>query len=153
MRKLLVLAVVTLLGGCMTQATNPVSVSSAGQGFAAMLNRERAAGGLRPVVQDDRLARAAQLHAEDMATYGYFSHSSRNGRDLGDRVGAQGFDYCWAGENIAQGQLTEQEVLEGWMNSAGHRRNIMWGKATSFGLGHSASGNYWVLDLGEAGCS
>ncbi|WP_281983906.1 CAP domain-containing protein [Thalassorhabdomicrobium marinisediminis] len=116
--------------------------------FVAMLNAARTAQGRGAVTEDSRLTRAAQAHAQDMATRGYFSHRSPNGATFTDRARAAGYG-CVAAENIAAGQRTEAEVMAEWMASAGHRRNILLPAATEFGFGRS--GTYWVLMLGR-GC-
>jgi uncharacterized protein YkwD len=78
----------------------------------------------------------------------YFSHTSPNGGTLADRVQAAGYPYCFAAENIAQGQQSAAEVMTAWMNSAGHRRNNLSDRATEYGVARAA-GDYWVLVLGS----
>ena len=124
-----------------------------GGGIAAFKSLElirlirKSGGAVTPV-----LTRAAQAHAEDMAARGYFSHQSPggpNGDDLGDRARAAGCSFRSVAENIAQGQRSEAEVLTGWANSPGHRRNMLNGRMTDYGLGRA--GDIWVLKL-SSGC-
>ncbi|MBC2906926.1 sigma-70 family RNA polymerase sigma factor [Streptomyces cupreus] len=100
----------------------------------ALVNTEREKAGCQPVKLDDRLARAAQLHSEDMSANQYFDHTSLDGRTFVDRATAQGHPSPGA-ENIAQGQSTPEAVMESWMNSQGHRENILNCSLTSMGIG------------------
>ena len=117
----------------------------------AFLNAERASKGLQPVRRSSQLTAAAARHARDMSAGPFFSHASANGDTLVDRVRRQGYGYCLVAENIAQGQASEAEVMAGWMQSQGHRRNILDPGVTEFGLAR-APGNYWVLVLARPGC-
>ncbi|MBW0132717.1 CAP domain-containing protein [Pseudonocardia abyssalis] len=112
-----------------------------------LTNAERADAGCDPLVTDPRLAAAAQGHAEDMSAGGYFDHVSRDGRRFDDRIGAQGYPSP-GGENIARGQETAAEVVQGWMDSPGHRRNIENCDFTAIGVGFADDGNYWVQNFG-----
>lgn len=125
----------------------PVARSEIG----SLLNSERSAKGLSRLSSSGRLTNAAQGHADDMAAKGYFSHQSADGRQLGDRVRALGYRYCAVAENIAQGQDDVAEVVQAWMASSGHRRNILDPELTEFGVGRAA-GRYWVLVLARPGC-
>jgi uncharacterized protein YkwD len=98
------------------------------------------------------LARAAQAHAADMESRGYFSHRSvggPNGDDLVARAASAGCTMRAGAENIAQGQRSEQEVFVAWRNSPGHRRNLLGPRYTEYGLGRV--GNTWVMKL-SSGC-
>ncbi len=110
-------------------------------------NVERARAGCPALLLDSRLATAAQLHSEDMAANNYFSHTSQDGRSFVDRVRAQGFGSP-AAENIARGQRTPASVMSAWMNSAGHRRNILNCTLRAIGVGF-APGNVWTQDFGR----
>ncbi|WP_299190568.1 CAP domain-containing protein [uncultured Litoreibacter sp.] len=114
--------------------------------LGSILNARRAENGLAALVASPKLAAAAQVHAQDMAAQGYFSHISPGGSKPSDRVRAQGYQFCFVAENIAQGQPTAARVMESWMASAGHRRNNLNKKATEYGVGRAA-GNNWVLVL------
>ncbi|MBU2992724.1 CAP domain-containing protein [Octadecabacter sp. B2R22] len=113
-----------------------------------MLNAARADTGLGPVRENARLSQAARFHATDMVANDYFSHTGRTGSSFTDRARAAGYA-CAAAENIASGQETESEVFTTWMNSSGHRRNILLRDAREFGIGRV--GNMWVLMMGR-GC-
>jgi uncharacterized protein YkwD len=112
-----------------------------------LTNAERADAGCDPLDADPRLAAAAQGHAGDMSRNGYFDHVSRDGRRFDDRISAQGYPSP-GGENIAQGQTSAAEVVEGWMNSPGHRRNILDCDFTAIGVGFDDDGDYWVQNFG-----
>lgn len=154
MKFIMILAVVAL-AACQpsanvpmnTAANVPVAALQQGQ-IATLLNSQRAAQGLGPLSEDANLSRAARAHAQDMVTQGYFSHVGQNGSSFVQRAQASGYA-CVAAENIAQGQRSEAEVMTGWMNSTGHRRNILLRDATEFGIG--LVNNMWVLMLGR-GC-
>jgi uncharacterized protein YkwD len=82
-----------------------------------------------------------------MAKNNYFSHTSRNGTSFGGRILATGATFRTAGENIAKGQPTPSAVVKAWMNSAGHRRNILNCGFTRIDVGFDARGGYWVQDF------
>ncbi|MES2465053.1 MAG: CAP domain-containing protein [Armatimonadota bacterium] len=112
-----------------------------------LLNEERAKVGLAPLKIDARLARAAQLHADDMKEYNYFSHTDRNGGQPWDRTQAQGYPRnTYIGENIAGAFKTPAEVMQAWMNSPGHRDNILNANYRSIGVGYNPQ--YWVQVFG-----
>lgn len=115
------------------------------------LNGFRKANGRKPVTYSQVLEGAAFAHAQDMAKYGYFDHTGRNGSGLGDRVLAQGYGYCFAAENIAKGQTSLDEVMKGWADSPGHRKNMAHKEITEFALAR-APGDIWVMVLGTPGC-
>ncbi|HSA48659.1 MAG TPA: CAP domain-containing protein [Yinghuangia sp.] len=108
----------------------------------ALTNAERARHGLGPLTAEPRLTQAAQAHSADMAARDYFDHSSPDGRQPADRVRAAGYDYSRVAENIAAGQTTPAEVVEGWMNSPGHRANILTPELTQIGIGLAHGGTY-----------
>ena len=114
--------------------------------FATSMNTARAGPGLNPLGFNARLAAAAQVHADDMSTNGFFSHVGSDGSTFDQRILAQGYNYAWAAENIAWGYATQQAVFTAWMNSPGHRANMMSAEPTEFGLAW-APGNYWVLEM------
>ncbi|MTB87781.1 CAP domain-containing protein [Aeromicrobium senzhongii] len=105
-----------------------------------------------PLRLNERLTRSAQAHGADMAAHGYFSHTGRNGSSLRDRVDAQGYNWSRIGENIAAGYPSPEAVVQGWVASPGHCRNIMAGGFTELGVGYAASndkyGSYWVQNFG-----
>ena len=113
--------------------------------FGALLNAQRASGGLPPATADARLTASAQGHAEAMAAGDFFSHAGANGSNSSDRISASGYTTCRSSENIAYGQSSEAEVFQTWANSPPHLANIMMRGSVQFGLGHA--GNKWVLDV------
>jgi uncharacterized protein YkwD len=116
-----------------------------------LVNVARAAAGCGVLRVDSRLTTAARLHSEDMARQGYFSHTSLDGRTPWDRMEAQGYA-AGSGENIAAGHATAAAVMDGWMNSPGHRANILdcASRAIGVGLGYGgAYGTYWTQDFGR----
>ncbi len=117
----------------------------------SLLNAQRARKGLAPVTRSQKLTAAAAGHASNMATRGYFSHTSPNGRSVGDRVDRQGYNYCVVNENLSYGRKNLANVINAWMNSPGHRRNILNPKVTEFGVAQ-APGGYWVLVMARPGC-
>lgn len=120
--------------------------SKAGQ-VLVLVNKERTLRGLTALKGDSALNRVAQLKAEDMAKKGYFSHTSPTYGSAFDMLKSHNIKYKTAGENIAYGQKTAQTVMNGWMNSSGHRANILKSSYTKLGVGYAVSSNgtpYWV---------
>ena len=109
-----------------------------------IVNEERTNAGLKPLQMDWELQRVARIKACDMATTGYFSHQSPDYGSPFEMMKQYGISYRTAGENIAQGQRTPQEVMNAWMNSQGHRANILKSDFTHFGVGYCQQGNHWV---------
>ncbi|MFI8302741.1 sigma-70 family RNA polymerase sigma factor [Streptomyces sp. NPDC085927] len=114
----------------------------------ALTNTERAAAGCSPVSLDNRLNKAAQLHSEDMSANNYFSHTGQNGSSFVDRVTAQGHPSPGA-ENIARGQGSAESVMEAWMNSEGHRANILNCSLETMGIGVVTSDWTWTQVFGR----
>jgi uncharacterized protein YkwD len=113
----------------------------------ALANDARAAAGCGPLRVDARITAAAQAHSDDMAVNGYFSHDSLDGRSFADRLRAAGYPSP-GGENIAQGQRTAQSVHQAWMNSSGHRANILNCGFTAIGVGLNQTAWTWTQDFG-----
>ena len=107
-------------------------------------NAERVRRGLRPLTVDARLGAAAQAHSADMVQRGFFAHESPDGRQVWDRAVAAGYAYRKVAENIAAGQRSAEEVVRGWMESPGHRANILDGDLTQIGVGRADGGSYGV---------
>ena len=128
----------------------PASGSSTDQ-VVSLTNAERAAAGCPALTVDGKLTAVAQAHSADMAARGYFDHSDREGHTPFDRMTAAGYVYRAAAENIAAGQRTPADVLEAWMNSPGHRANILNCALTQIGVGYATGGSYgsyWTQDFG-----
>ncbi|XVJ75188.1 CAP domain-containing protein [Streptomyces sp. JH002] len=108
-----------------------------------LVNEERAKAGCRPLVRDAALATLATDFSRDMAQRGYFSHTDPDGRTPWDRAQAAGIANM-GGENIARGQQDAQAVMDSWMNSEGHRANILNCDFTTLGVGvHLGDGGPW----------
>lgn len=129
-----------------TTTTRPAPASPADR-VVELVNAARAEAGCRPLTADERLARAAQGHADDMAAQGYFSHTSLDGRSFADRVRDAGHPRP-GGENIAQGQRSAEEVHEAWMGSPAHRDNILNCDFTALGVGVNTGARTWVQNFG-----
>lgn len=109
-----------------------------------LVNQERSKAGLRALAMDWELQRTARVKACDMAENKYFSHQSPTYGSPFDMMKQFGITYKTAGENIAEGQRTPQEVMQAWMNSQGHRENILKPEYTHIGVGYCEQGNHWV---------
>ncbi|MFI9566735.1 sigma-70 family RNA polymerase sigma factor [Streptomyces rishiriensis] len=110
----------------------------------ALVNQERATAGCGPLTEDPLLRKAAQGHSDDMAARGFFDHTNPDGADPGKRITAAGYRWSTYGENIAMGQQTAQSVMTSWMNSPGHRANILNCDFKNIGVGiHDGPGGPW----------
>ncbi|OYO16909.1 hypothetical protein BI335_09110 [Enemella evansiae] len=116
-----------------------------------LVNVERAKAGCGPVTENPALASSARAHSTDMAQNNYFSHTSQDGRSPFDRMRDAGYTGNRMAENIAAGQPTPVAVMESWMNSAGHRANILNCAYTDLGVGYATGGQYgtyWTQNFG-----
>lgn len=116
-----------------------------------LTNRERARTGLPPLAVDPVLTSAAQAHSADMVARAFYSHTSPEGRQPWDRAASAGSTRRTIGENIACGQRSPAEVVDGWMNSPGHRANILKPDFTHIGVGFAGGGpkgTYWTQLFG-----
>ncbi|TXS42039.1 sigma-70 family RNA polymerase sigma factor [Streptomyces sp. OR43] len=127
----------------------PVPVSTTAQ-VVSLVNKERAAAGCGALTEDAQLTDAAQRHSDDMAARDFFEHTNPDGADPGQRVTDAGYRWSTYGENIARGQQTPESVMESWMNSPGHRANILNCSFKNMGIGiHKGSGGpWWTQDFG-----
>ncbi len=98
------------------------------------------------ITWNETLAKTAYLHSKDMNDQNYFSHTGKDGSDPGIRMERQGYNWRTYGENIAKGYANEKAVVEGWINSEGHCRNIMNPNFEEMGLGRE--GEYWTQVFG-----
>lgn len=131
-----------------TQPSAPAAPSTAGISQMALqvielTNNERRKNGLPALKADTSLSKVAQVKSNDMQAKHYFSHTSPTYGSPFDMMRDFGVTYKSAGENIAMGQTTAQQVITAWMNSEGHRRNILSPNYTNIGVGFTQSGNYW----------
>jgi uncharacterized protein YkwD len=157
MRLIVMLGLCASLMGCIVVPI-PVTVSSGSfrpseaplpatapaiQAFDQQFAAVRAANGLPPLRSNSGLDASALSHSADMQKHSYVAHEDRNGLRAQGRVHRTGVTRCGIGENIAQGQKSVEEVVTAWMNSAGHRRNMLNRDYASYGIGRV--GDYWTL--------
>jgi uncharacterized protein YkwD len=146
-----------------TTATKAATTTRAASGGSAsssftdevvrLTNVERAANGCGNLSIDATLTKVAQAHSQDMADNNFFDHDSQDGRSAFDRMSAAGYRYSTAAENIAAGQSSPASVVDGWMNSEGHRANILNCSLKEIGVGYAVSSSstyrtYWTQDFG-----
>jgi len=151
---LLILGLFLVLGPVLlenAQATNEPEE----QRLLELINEYRQANGVGPLASSDTLSTAATRHSEDMATYGFFSHTTEAssyypaGSDYVDRVAREGYPTnAYIAENMAWNQVTAEEVFEFWRNSPTHDANMLNGTYAAAGIGHVAP--YWTADFGSA---
>jgi uncharacterized YkwD family protein len=131
--------------------TAPPATATVGQAgtytqqIVALVNKERATAGLAPVSGLDSLNKVAAAKATDMRANNYFSHTSPTYGSPFDMMASFGVTYRAAGENIAMGQRSPEEVMTAWMNSPGHRANILNKDFNYIGVGFD--NNYWVQEF------
>ena len=109
-----------------------------------LVNEIRKQNGLKELTYDWQLSRVARIKSEDMRDHKYFSHTSPTYGTPFQMIKSFGITYRSAGENIARGQTTPQKVVDAWMNSSGHRANILNSSYTHIGVGYASSGHYWT---------
>lgn len=109
-----------------------------------LINEIRTQYGLGQLTVNTELSRVARIKSQDMHDKGYFSHTSPTYGSPFDMMKQFGIRYRTAGENIAMGYRTPQSVVNGWMNSPGHRANILNSSFKEIGMGYVESGNYWT---------
>lgn len=109
-----------------------------------LVNDIRKQNGLQALTANWELSRVARYKSQDMRDKGYFSHTSPTYGTPFQMIKAFGISYRTAGENIAKGYASPQAVVNGWMNSSGHRANILNASYKQIGVGYVAQGNYWT---------
>jgi len=123
-------------------------LSSTVSGYEAevirLVNEIRQENGLKPLTANWELSRVARYKSQDMRDKGYFSHTSPTYGSPFQMIKAFGLSYRTAGENIAMGYRTPRAVVDGWMNSSGHRANILNAGYTQIGVGYVEQGHYWT---------
>ncbi len=115
-----------------------------------LVNQQRASRGLQTLSKNWQLARVARLKSQDMAAKNYFSHQSPTYGSPFTMMQNFGLRFSAAGENIAMGQNTPQQVMTAWMNSPGHRANILSAAYTQLGVGVARNKSgvyYWTQDF------
>ncbi|MGW0916122.1 CAP domain-containing protein [Streptomyces sp. NPDC002784] len=131
--------------------STPAELARTATRVVELTNRERAGAGLPPLAVDPFLTTAAQAHSADMVARAFYSHTSPDGSRPWDRAAAAGSRRRSIGENIACGQRSPAEVVQGWMNSPGHRANILKRDFTHIGVGFAGggeAGTYWTQLFG-----
>ncbi len=109
-----------------------------------LVNEIRAKNGLKPLAYNWELSRVARYKSQDMHDNRYFSHTSPVYGLPFQMIKSFGITFRSAGENIAKGQTSPKAVVDAWMNSSGHRANILNPSFTGIGLGYVSDGNYWT---------
>lgn len=135
-----------------TPATKPVESGSLETEVVTLTNNYRTANGCGALRIDTRLVAAGRAHSTDMVTNNFFSHTGSNGSTFVQREVAAGYSTGASAENIAWGYRSPQEVVNGWINSAGHRANILncGSVAVGVGVAYKADGTpYWTQDFGR----
>ncbi|GGM14764.1 CAP domain-containing protein [Micromonospora yangpuensis] len=129
-------------------ADSPPDSSQKGE-VLSLVNQERAKAGCDPVRSESRLATAAQRHSEDQADHQNMSHTGSDGSNVGQRLDRAGYPWSTYGENVAINRPSADAVMEAWMNSTGHRNNILNCDFTQLGVGMAtnSSGTYWTQNF------
>ncbi len=130
-----------------TSESPPSNVDDLAEQVVELVNAERAEAGCGPVRMDHRLTDSAQDHSDDMAENNYLSHTSPDGTTFDERISAAGYPRP-AAENIAMGMAGAEAVMDAWMDSEGHRRNIVNCEITAIGVGVNSDGWYWTQNFG-----
>lgn len=118
-----------------------------------LTNEFRVQNGRDPLKIDARLNESAEAHSQNMADLNFFSHTGRDGSRAGDRMEDAGYDWRGWGENIAAGQKTPEQVVQAWINSSGHRANMLNSNWEEIGVGYvkdtdgSGYGHYWTQNF------
>jgi uncharacterized protein YkwD len=118
-----------------------------------MLNAERQKIGAPPLRISSQLAQAAQRHADDMAKNNFLSHEGSDGSTMESRIQETGYAFSAIAENVAGGQPTPESVIQTWLNSSGHRRNMLNPEYTEIGIGYATNSSsqythYWTQVFG-----
>ncbi len=124
--------------------TNDSSVLNYEKEVIRLVNEIRVKNGLKELTYNWELSRVARYKSQDMKDNRYFSHTSPVYGSPFQMMKSFGITYRTAGENIAKGQKDPQAVVNAWMNSSGHRANILNSSFTQIGVGYVADGNYWT---------
>lgn len=143
----LIMALLGGLVGGLSYGTSPIRTLAYATninhtGLLASTNQQRSANGLATLALNGQLNSAAQAKANDMAAKDYWSHTSPDGSQPWDFIIAAGYSYNNAGENLAYGALTSEQTVQAWMDSPGHRANILNTKFMQVGFGFANSANY-----------
>jgi uncharacterized protein YkwD len=134
------------------QAAPNMLIDPESQKVVELTNQQRASQGLAPLTVNELLVTAAAGHSTDMATNNFMSHTGSDGSNPGQRITRAGYSWRTYGENVAAGYSTAQSVMDGWMNSSGHRANILNPAFTEIGVAVRENPNstyrfYWTMVL------
>jgi uncharacterized protein YkwD len=132
-------------------STNPQDIFD--QQILGLVNQERAKVGADPLKINEQLDLAADQHTLDQASMNKMSHTGSNGSNMGDRIKNAGYVFSSAGENVAYGFGDAAAVMNGWINSEGHRQNILNPNYKEIGIGYAQGADgrpYWTQDFGAA---
>lgn len=140
-----ILLVTTVSFQARAQTGQAASSSADGPEVTLLSNEYRMSEGMGRLEMDPTLSKIAEDYAADMLHRDFFDHVTPDGQHLGDRLARGHAIYRAAGENIARGQKDPESVMRAWMNSPGHRKNIMNPKYKKIGIGHA--GDRWVMHL------
>lgn len=130
-----------------TTTTTSTTVSAYENRVLTLVNIERQKAGLPALKMDATLRTVARKKSQDMQAKRYFSHTSPTYGSPFQMMKSFGITYKIAGENIAMGQKTPEAVVKAWMNSPGHRANILKPGYTHIGVGYVANGSYWTQEF------
>lgn len=130
----------------------PANVNDLATQVAAELNANRQSNALGRLTFSSELSQAAMSHACDMSANNYVDHRGTDGSNSQDRARQMGYTDCLIAENLAWGYPDPSTIVTGWMNSPGHRRNMLLANVREFGVGvvDSARGPIWVLVLARS---
>ncbi len=146
--------VLALLGSQVAaqRCVTPPNVNALASEIASGLNSSRRANGQSALQFNRDLGQAAMAHACDMMVNDFFDHQGSDRSTVQRRVRATGYTDCLEAENIAWGYPRAAQIITGWMDSPGHRRNMLHPRVEEFGIGitQGAKGPYWVLVLGRS---
>lgn len=131
-------------GQVLTIPAENTSVLAFEQEVIRLVNEQRVKNGLKPLTANWELSRVARFKSQDMVDNRYFSHTSPVYGSPFQMIRDFGLSFRTAGENIAYGQRTPQSVVNTWLNSSGHRANILNPSYTQIGVGYVAKGHYWT---------
>lgn len=112
----------------------PVAAAGPAETVLSVVNSARVKAGCQPLQLNARLTAAARSHARAMAEQNFFGHAGKDGSRFSSRITQQGYSYRAAAENIAAGHRTAAQAVQGWLNSAGHRRNMLDCRMTETGI-------------------
>jgi uncharacterized protein YkwD len=135
---------------------NPISISPQDifdQQILGLVNQERAKVGADPLKINEQLDLAADQNTLDQASMNKMSHTGSNGSNMGARIKNAGYVFSSAGENVAYGFGDAAAVMNGWMNSEGHRQNILNPNYKEIGIGYAQGADgrpYWTQDFGSS---